>query len=111
VKRAEAIEKSVYDLKVVNPNGQDESAQRTPGELLDIIEAKGLEVMEALAVLRGLGAPGNGAATIGYAETNGQTTNGHATKGKTHKNGHSGNGNGKVLHNRLTEANEELFAR
>lgn len=52
--RAQDIEDAVYDLKAVNPNKQTEEDQRTPGELLDIIEQKGREVAEALAVLRSL---------------------------------------------------------
>jgi len=52
--RAQDIEDAVYDLKAVNPNRQTEKDKRTPGELLDIIEAKGREVAEALAVLRSL---------------------------------------------------------
>jgi type I restriction enzyme M protein len=52
--RAEAIENAVYDLKAVNPNRQSEEDTRTPAELLDIIEAKGREVAEALAALRAL---------------------------------------------------------
>jgi len=50
--RAQDIEDAVYDLKAVNPNKQAEADTRTPGELLDTIEAKGREVAEALAVLR-----------------------------------------------------------
>lgn len=52
--RAQDIEDAVYDLKAVNPNRQTEEDKRTPGELLDIIEQKGREVAEALAVLRSL---------------------------------------------------------
>jgi type I restriction enzyme M protein len=43
----------VYDLKAVNPNKKPDIDTRTPEELLDIIEAKGKEIVEALAVLRG----------------------------------------------------------
>ena len=46
------IEANNYDLKAVNPNRKDETDTRTPGELLDIIEAKGKEVSAALAELR-----------------------------------------------------------
>jgi hypothetical protein len=52
-KKAEAIERAVYDLKAVNPHRKAEVDQRTPAELLDLIEAKGREVAEELAVLRG----------------------------------------------------------
>jgi len=51
VTRAE-IEAGNYDLKAVNPNARVEEDTRTPEELLDIIEAKGREIAEALAVLR-----------------------------------------------------------
>jgi len=37
----------------VNPHRKPEVDTRTPEELIQIIEAKGREVMEALAVLRG----------------------------------------------------------
>lgn len=50
---AQGIEDAVYDLKAVNPNKQN---TRTTTELLDLIEAKGREVSEALAALRALGA-------------------------------------------------------
>lgn len=48
----EEIEANNYDLKAVNPNAKSNEDTRTPEELLDIIEAKGREVAEALAVLR-----------------------------------------------------------
>lgn len=48
------IEANNYDLKAVNPNRKDETDTRTPGELLDIIEAKGKEITEALVTLRKL---------------------------------------------------------
>jgi hypothetical protein len=41
-----------YDLKAVNPNAKSNEDKRTPDELLDVIEAKGREVAEALAALR-----------------------------------------------------------
>ncbi|MGH7845621.1 MAG: N-6 DNA methylase [Candidatus Binatia bacterium] len=46
------IEVKNYDLKAVNPNAKNNNDARTPEELLDIIEAKGREVREALAILR-----------------------------------------------------------
>ena len=46
------IEEKNYDLKAVNPNAKIEEDTRTPEELLDIIEQKGKEVMEALVMLR-----------------------------------------------------------
>ena len=49
----EAIKARNFDLKAVNPNAKNVEDTRTPEELLDIIEAKGKEVAEALAVLRG----------------------------------------------------------
>lgn len=41
-----------YDLKAVNPNAKSNEDTRTPEELIDLIEAKGREVTEALASLR-----------------------------------------------------------
>ena len=52
--KAEGIENAVYDLKAVNPHRKAEADQRTPEELLDLVEAKGREVAEALATLRAL---------------------------------------------------------
>lgn len=46
------IEARGYDLKAVNPSAKNEEDTRTPEELLDIIEAKGREVAEAIAALR-----------------------------------------------------------
>lgn len=48
----EEIEKNNYDLKAVNPNAKNNQDMRTPEELIALIEAKGREVQEALAVLR-----------------------------------------------------------
>lgn len=53
--KAKEIEDAVYDLKAVNPNKKADVDERTPEELMDIIEAKGREVAEALAVLRNRG--------------------------------------------------------
>ena len=50
--RAKEIEDAVYDLKAVNPNKKPKIDTRTPEQLLDIIEAKGKEIAEALAILR-----------------------------------------------------------
>jgi len=50
----EEIEAKDYDLKAVNPNAVREEDTRTPGELLDLIEAQGREVSAALARLRSL---------------------------------------------------------
>jgi len=50
--KAKEIEDAVYDLKAVNPNKRPVVDTRTPEELMDIIEAKGREVAEALAALR-----------------------------------------------------------
>jgi len=50
----EEIEARGFDLKAVNPNAKNEEDTRTPEELLDLIEAKGREVAEALAMLRKL---------------------------------------------------------
>ncbi len=46
------IEAKNYDLKAVNPNAKTDEDTRTPAELLDLIEAKGREVTDALAALR-----------------------------------------------------------
>lgn len=51
VERA-AIEAKNFDLKAVNPNAKAEEDGRTPEELLDLIEAKGKEVADAIAALR-----------------------------------------------------------
>jgi type I restriction enzyme M protein len=50
----EEINRKDYDLKAVNPNAKSNEDTRTPEELLDVIEAKGREVAEALAALRAL---------------------------------------------------------
>ncbi len=50
--KAQATEDAAYDLKAVNPNAKNHEDTRTPEELLDIIEAKGREIAEALAALR-----------------------------------------------------------
>jgi len=46
------IEAKNYDLKAVNPHAKNDEDTRTPEELLNLIEAKGKEVAEALAALR-----------------------------------------------------------
>lgn len=46
------IEAKNYDLKAVNPNAKTNEDTRTPEELLALIEAKGREIAEALALLR-----------------------------------------------------------
>lgn len=48
----EEIEAKNFDLKAVNPNAKTEEDTRTPEELLDLIEARGREISEALAILR-----------------------------------------------------------
>lgn len=53
--RAKDIQDAVYDLKAVNPNKKPVVDTRTPEELLALIEAKGREIAEALAGLRGRG--------------------------------------------------------
>ena len=53
VARAE-IEARNFDLKAVNPHARNDEDTRAPEGLLDLIEDKGREVAEALAVLRGL---------------------------------------------------------
>jgi type I restriction enzyme M protein len=51
--KAKEIDDAVFDLKAVNPNKKPVIDTRTPEELLDIIEAKGREIAEAIALLRG----------------------------------------------------------
>ena len=43
----------MYDLKAVNPKAKSEGDVRTPAELIAVIEAKGREVAQALATLKG----------------------------------------------------------
>jgi len=50
--KAAEIEAAVFDLKAVNPHRKPDVDTRTPEQLLDIIEAKGREIAEALSVLR-----------------------------------------------------------
>jgi type I restriction enzyme M protein len=52
--KADQIENAVFDLKAVNPNRKAEVDTRTPADLMDLIEAKGREVAEAIAALRAL---------------------------------------------------------
>ena len=49
-----AIEARNYDLKAVNPNARSNQDMRTPEELLDLIDANGREVSEAVTRLREL---------------------------------------------------------
>lgn len=51
--KAKEIEEAAFDLKAVNPNKKVVADTRTPAELLDIIERKGREIDEILAMLRG----------------------------------------------------------
>ncbi len=48
------IEARGYDLKAVNPHAKKDEDTRSPEELLDLIDAKGREVTEAIATLRRL---------------------------------------------------------
>jgi len=50
--KAKEIEDAVYDLKAVNPNKKPEVDDRTPADLIALIEAKGREIADALASLR-----------------------------------------------------------
>lgn len=50
----EAVKARNYDLKAVNPHSRPREDTRTPEEILDLIEAKGREVADALAILRGI---------------------------------------------------------
>jgi len=56
--KAKEIEDTVYDLKAVNPHKKPVVDLRTPEELLEIIEASGKEVADALASLRSLSISG-----------------------------------------------------
>jgi len=48
----ETIEKNNYDMKAVNPNRKIEEDTRTPEELIALIEAKQIEINEALRELK-----------------------------------------------------------
>lgn|GEM_PF-2270220 len=50
--KASSIDDMVYDLKAVNPNAKSEEDTRTPGQLLDFIEARGREIQAAIDALR-----------------------------------------------------------
>jgi len=50
--KAKEIEDAVYDLKAVNPHKKQNVDTRTPEDLMNIIEAKGREIAEALSALR-----------------------------------------------------------
>lgn len=52
--KAKEIEDAVYDLKAVNPHRKPQVDERTPEELMAIIEAKGREIAGALAALRSI---------------------------------------------------------
>jgi type I restriction enzyme M protein len=52
--KADAIDAATYDLKAVNPNAKTETDGRTPVEIIEIIEAHGRKVEQALAKLRKL---------------------------------------------------------
>jgi type I restriction enzyme M protein len=49
-----ALDAKNLDIKAVNPNAKSDQDTRTPEELLDIIDSKGLEVAQAVAQLREL---------------------------------------------------------
>jgi type I restriction enzyme M protein len=53
VERA-AIDAKYHDLEAVNPNAKSQEATRTPEEILDVIEAKGREIAEAIVKLRAI---------------------------------------------------------
>ncbi len=46
------IEARNFDLKAVNPHRKNDEDDRTPEELIELIEEKGKEVAEVLAWLR-----------------------------------------------------------
>jgi len=49
-----AIDKTNFDLSAKNPNGGEEVALRSPGDILDEIAALDAESAEVLANIRGL---------------------------------------------------------
>jgi type I restriction enzyme M protein len=51
---AKSIDKTTFDLSVKNPNGGEEIAHRTPGEIMDEIAALDAESTEVLANIRAL---------------------------------------------------------
>jgi hypothetical protein len=53
-----ASENAVCDLKAVNPHRKPEVDRRTPAELFDLVEAKGVEIASALKALRALTSEG-----------------------------------------------------
>jgi type I restriction enzyme M protein len=53
LKRAQAIDDTIYDLKAVNPNAVSNADLRTPAQLIEVIEDEGRNVADALARLRG----------------------------------------------------------
>ncbi|MBX7251390.1 MAG: hypothetical protein K1X50_05345, partial [Candidatus Promineofilum sp.] len=50
--KGEALEAAVYDLKAVNPNSSIVEDQRTPAELIALIETQGQVIATALAALK-----------------------------------------------------------
>jgi type I restriction enzyme M protein len=44
----------LHVINAVNPHARNDGDIRTPEELMDLIEAKGKEVAEAIVTLRGL---------------------------------------------------------
>ena len=58
-KIAEAVA-AVYDLKAVNPHRKADVDRRTPNQLLDVVEGKGIEIAEALKAMRILTSVGGG---------------------------------------------------
>jgi type I restriction enzyme M protein len=50
--KAEEIRSAVYDLKAVNPHRKQVVDDRTPEDLIALIEAKGREIAEALSSLK-----------------------------------------------------------
>jgi type I restriction enzyme M protein len=49
----ETIEKNNFDMKAINPNRKVEEDTSTPEELIALIEAKQIEINEALRELKG----------------------------------------------------------
>ena len=70
----DTIDAKNYDLKAVNPNARADEDLRTPEDLLDLIEAKGREVAEALRALRAVTTPPHPALSPGGGEGGQQAT-------------------------------------
>lgn len=52
LKRAQAIDDTIYDLKAVNPNAVSNADLRTPAQLIEVIGSEGKAVADALSRLK-----------------------------------------------------------